>query len=62
MLVTSLDYSSYTGRMAIGKLHRGELKAGMPISLVKRDGSILKGRIKELYVFEGLGKRKVDQL
>jgi len=62
MLVTSLDYSSYTGRMAIGKLHRGELKAGMPISLVKRDGSILKGRIKELYVFEGLGKRKVDQV
>lgn len=62
MLVTSLDYSTYTGRMAIGKLHRGELKAGMNVSLVKRDGSITKGRIKELYVFEGLGKRKVDSV
>jgi GTP-binding protein len=62
MLVTSLDYSTYTGRMAIGKLHRGELKAGMNVSLVKRDGAISKGRIKELYVFEGLGKRKVDSV
>jgi GTP-binding protein len=62
MLVTSLDYSTYTGRMAIGKLHRGELKAGMNVSLVKRDGAITKGRIKELYVFEGLGKRKVDSV
>ncbi|MFY7706800.1 MAG: translational GTPase TypA [Flavobacteriales bacterium] len=60
MLVTSLDYSPYTGRMAIGKLHRGELKPNMPVSLVKRDGSLQKGRIKELYVFEGLGKRKVE--
>lgn len=60
MLVTSLDYSPYTGRMAIGKLHRGELRPNQPVSLVKRDGSIMKGRIKELYVFEGLGKRKVD--
>lgn len=62
MLVTSLDYSPYTGRMAIGKLHRGELKPNMPVSLVKRDGSIVKGRIKELYVFEGLGKRKVESV
>lgn len=62
MLVTSLDYSSFTGRMAIGKLHRGELKANMPISLVKRDGSVQKGRIKELFVFEGLGKRKVESV
>ena len=60
MLVTSLDFSQYTGRMAIGKLHRGELKPNMPIALVKRDGKVLKGRIKELYVFEGLGKRKVE--
>jgi GTP-binding protein len=60
MLVTSLDYSTYTGRMAIGKLHRGELRPGQAVSLVKRDSSIVKGRIKELYVFEGLGKRKVD--
>jgi GTP-binding protein len=62
MLVTSLDYSSFTGRMAIGKLHRGELKPNMPIALAKRDGSIVKGRIKELYVFEGLGKRKVESV
>ncbi len=62
MLVTSLDYSSFTGRMAIGKLHRGELKPNMPIALAKRDGSIMKGRIKELYVFEGLGKRKVESV
>ena len=48
--------------MAIGKLHRGELNAGMNVSLVKRDGAITKGRIKELYVFEGLGKRKVDSV
>lgn len=62
MLVTSLDYSPYTGRMAIGKLHRGTLSANMPVSLVKRDGSIQKGRIKELYIFEGLGKRKVESV
>ncbi len=62
MLVTSLDYSTYTGRMAIGKLHRGELRPNMAVALVKRDSSIVKGRIKELYVFEGLGKRKVDSV
>lgn len=62
LLVTSLDYSAYTGRMAIGKLHRGVLKPGMPVSLVKRDGSIVKGRIKELYTFEGLGKRKSEEV
>jgi GTP-binding protein len=62
LLVTSLDYSNFTGRMAIGKLHRGELKPGMPISLVKKEGKVVKGRIKELYVFEGLGKRKVESV
>jgi GTP-binding protein len=62
MLVTSLDYSTYTGRMAIGKLHRGELRPNMPVALVKRDKSVVKGRIKELYLFEGLGKRKVEQV
>jgi GTP-binding protein len=60
MLITSLDYSSFTGRIAIGRLQRGELKAGMPVSLVKRDGSIVKSRIKELHTFEGLGRKKVD--
>jgi GTP-binding protein len=62
MLVTSLDFSPYTGRMAIGKLHRGELKANMPISLVKREGKIVKGRIKELYTFDGLAKVKVESV
>jgi GTP-binding protein len=62
MLVTSLDYSTYTGRMAIGKLHRGELKAGMNVTLAKRDGVMVKGKIKELYIFEGLGKRKVESV
>ena len=59
MLVTSLDYSNYTGRIAIGRVHRGELKEGMTVSLVKRDGKINKVKIKEVYTFEGLGKKKV---
>ncbi len=59
MMVTSLDYSSYIGRIAVGRLHRGTLQAGQNISLVKRDGSVQKQKIKELYVFEGLGKEKV---
>ncbi len=56
--ITSMDYSSYVGRIAVGKLFRGSLKAGMSVSLVKRDGTITKQKIKELYVFEGLGKEK----
>lgn len=62
MLITSLDFSSFTGRIAIGRLHRGTLKEGMQISLIKRDGSIVKSRIKELYTFEGLGRMKVEQV
>jgi len=62
MLITSLDFSSFTGRIAIGRLTRGQLKAGQQISLVKRDGSIVKSRIKELHVFEGLGRKKVDHV
>ena len=62
MLITSLDFSSFTGRIAIGRLERGVLKEGMPISLVKRDGSILKSRIKELHTFEGLGRKKVTEV
>ncbi len=58
MQITSLDYSSYVGRIAVGKLERGSLMMGMNISLVKRDGTILKQKIKELYLFEGLGKEK----
>jgi GTP-binding protein len=58
--ITSLDYSNYTGRIAIGRLHRGELKENMPVSLVKRDGKIEKSRVKELFIFDGLGRRKVE--
>ncbi|MFK7782207.1 translational GTPase TypA [Psychroserpens sp.] len=62
MLITSLDFSSFIGRIAIGRLTRGDLKAGQQVSLVKRDGSIMKSRIKELHVFEGLGRKKVDSV
>ena len=61
MLITSLEYSSYIGRIAVGKVTRGELKTGQNVTLAKRDGVTLqKSRIKELMVFEGLGKKKVD--
>ena len=60
--ITSLDYSNYIGRIAIGRVHRGTLKTGSPISLVKRDGSVQKMRIKELYIFDGLGKAKTEEV
>ncbi len=62
MQITSLDYSSFTGRIAVGRLLRGTLKVNQPVSLVKRDGSIQKSRIKELYTFEGLGRAKVEEV
>ncbi|MBT6448216.1 MAG: translational GTPase TypA [Flavobacteriaceae bacterium] len=62
MLITSLDYSSFTGRVAIGRLQRGVLNQGDNINLVKRDGSVHKSRIKELNVFDGLGKLKVNKV
>ncbi|MGB0896745.1 MAG: translational GTPase TypA [Flavobacteriaceae bacterium] len=62
MLITSLDYSSFTGRIAIGRLTRGTLKEGMQVSLCKRDGKIIKSKIKELHIFEGLGRKKVDEV
>ncbi|WP_019668346.1 translational GTPase TypA [Eudoraea adriatica] len=62
MLITSLDYSSFTGRIAIGRLQRGSLKEGQQISLVKRDSSIVKSRVKELFTFEGLGRIKVSEV
>lgn len=61
LMITSLDYSSYVGRIAVGRLHRGTLKEGQPVSLVKRDGSIIKTRVKELFVFEGFGKQRVKE-
>ncbi len=60
MLITSMEFSSYTGRIAVGRVHRGELKAGMDVSLCKRDGRIVKQRIRELYTYDGMGKKKVD--
>lgn len=57
--ITSLDYSSYVGRIAVGRLSRGVLRGGMNVSLIKRDGRIFKSKIKELFTFEGLGKEKV---
>lgn len=59
MLITSLDYSSYVGRIAVGRVHRGELREGMEVALCKRDGSVVKQRIKELDLFEGMGRTKV---
>jgi GTP-binding protein len=60
--ITSLDYSSFLGRIAIGKVTRGSIKEGQPIALVQADGSIKKSRVRELYVFEGMGKKKVQQV
>lgn len=62
MLITSLDYSSYTGRIAIGRLQRGTLKEGMRVALIKRDGIIHTSRIKELDVFIGMGRKKVSEV
>ncbi len=62
MLITSLDFSSFTGRIAIGRLTRGELKSGQQISLVKRDKRIVKSKIKEVHIFEGLGRKKVESV
>lgn len=62
MLITSLDYSKYVGRIAVGRVHRGELREGQDITLCKRDGSLVKSRIKEIDVFEGLGRTKVESV
>ena len=62
MLITSLDYSPYTGRVAIGRLNRGVLKSNMNVCLIDREGKIIKSKIKELNVFHGLGRRKVDHV
>src|SRR3546814_18195177 len=62
MQITSLDYSSFVGRIAIGRVARGVIKENQPVSLVKRDGKITKYRIKELYTFEGLGKIKIKEV
>ena len=62
MLVTSLDYSSYVGRIAIGRVHRGEICENMDVALCKKDGSVVRQRIKELHTFEGMGRKKVPSV
>jgi GTP-binding protein len=60
--ITSLDYSSFIGRIAVGRVYRGVIKENMPVSVVKRDGSIVKSRVKDLFIFDGLGKLKVTEV
>ncbi len=62
MLITSLDYSSYTGRIAVGRVHRGIISEGMNITLAKRDGSLVKSKVKEVHTFEGLGRKRVQSV
>ncbi len=62
MLITSLDYSKYTGRIAIGRLKRGVLREGMQVTLIKRDGAQMKSKIKELFIFDGMGRAKVEEV
>lgn len=62
LLVTSIDFSSYTGRIAIGRMRRGSFKVAQDVNLIKRNGDMVKSRIKELYVFDGLGRRKVEEV
>lgn len=62
LLITSLDYSSYTGRIAVGRVHRGILAEGMNITISHRDGKLEKTKIKEIHVFEGMGQKKVEEV
>jgi GTP-binding protein len=62
MQITSLDYSSFVGRIAIGRVHRGSIKENQPVTLIKRDGKMVKSRVKELYTFEGLGKIRAEEV
>ncbi|MFM7701166.1 MAG: EF-Tu/IF-2/RF-3 family GTPase, partial [Bacteroidota bacterium] len=62
MQITSLDYSSFVGRIAIGRVHRGAIREGQPLVLLAGDGSAKRGKVKELFVFEGLGRRKVESV
>ncbi|WP_316833880.1 translational GTPase TypA [Pedobacter nutrimenti] len=62
MQITSLDYSSFVGRIAIGRVHRGIIRENQPVTLIKRDGKMVKSRVKELYVFEGLGKIRAQEV
>ena len=62
MLITSLDFSNYVGRIAVGRVHRGTLREGMDIALCRADGTVVKQRIKELHTFEGMGRKRVSEV
>jgi GTP-binding protein len=62
MLITSLDFSNYVGRIAIGRVHRGVIREGAEIGLCKKDGSVLRQKVKELHTFEGMGRKKVQEV
>ncbi len=62
MLITSLDYSNYVGRIAVGRVHRGTLREGMEVGLCKKDGSVTKQKVKELHTFEGMGRKRVAEV
>ena len=62
MLITSLDYSNYVGRIAIGRVHRGEIREGQEIALCRKDGSVVKQKIKELHTFVGMGRKRVESV
>jgi GTP-binding protein len=62
MLITSLDYSNYVGRIAVGRVHRGTLREGMEVGLCKKDGTVSRQKIKELHTFEGMGRKRTDEV
>ncbi len=62
MLITSLDYSNYVGRIAIGRVHRGEIREGQEIALCRKDGSVVKQKVKELHTFVGMGRKRVESV
>ena len=62
MLITSLDFSNYVGRIAIGRVHRGKLREGSEVALCRKDGTHTRQKIKELHVFEGMGRKRVDEV
>ena len=62
MLITSLDFSNYVGRIAVGRVHRGTIREGMDVALCRRDGTTVRQRIKELHTFEGMGRKRVQEV
>lgn len=62
MLITSLDFSNYVGRIAVGRVHRGTIREGQELGLCKKDGTVTRQRVKELHTFEGMGRKKVQEV